>query len=553
MSAAPRWLVPACNLLTLSMLSMLRPGAASAEDDAARMARGEKLYIEKCVMCHQATGQGAPPVFPPLAHSDWLEKQGESAIKAICEGLWGPLTVNGQRYDNVMPAQVLDDAQVADVLVYVTNSWDNVPRAFRPEEVKTIREKTRFKTFAALVAATTFQPLPKAPAGWTVREVAPLPEFCTRFASNGSGTVYVLAQSGGVYYLDRASGTVVSLIKPADYLDLTRGDVVALGMAQSTDGRLWIVTNQRLDKGLEQVTNEVVIYRTSELADGHPIKPRPWFRTSYPYGIGPFNHGVSHLAFGPDGMLYVNSGSRTDAGEPGQNARFFQGGEVDITACLWRLDPAAEQPHIEVLARGIRNAYGFAWDGAGHLFTVSNGPDANAPEEMDFVEAGRHYGFPFQFADWPAREGTPYKHTPKGPPGVEFTMPVVNRGPAAGGNDTKPLSTFDPHSSPAGTIWCGDDFPEPLRGGFLITRFGNLLATPRDVGFDLLFAKLHRLSEHAWEARMTTVLAPLGRPLDVVRDGPGSALILEYTRPTNFKDGLGWLPGRIIELSPAPH
>jgi hypothetical protein len=27
-------------------------------------------------------------------------------------------------------------------------------------------------------------------------------------------------------------------------------------------------------------------------------------------------------------------------------------------------------------------------------------------------------------------------------------------------------------------------------------------------------------------------------------------LILEYTRPTNFKEKLGWLPGRIIELAP---
>jgi hypothetical protein len=28
-------------------------------------------------------------------------------------------------------------------------------------------------------------------------------------------------------------------------------------------------------------------------------------------------------------------------------------------------------------------------------------------------------------------------------------------------------------------------------------------------------------------------------------------LILEYTRPTTFKDRIGWLPGRIIELAAA--
>jgi hypothetical protein len=48
---------------------------------------------------------------------------------------------------------------------------------------------------------------------------------------------------------------------------------------------------------------------------------------------------------------------------------------------------------------------------------------------------------------------------------------------------------------------------------------------------------------------VTTVLAPLGRPLDIVRTGPGRAFILEYTRPRNFREKLGWLPGRVIELS----
>jgi glucose/arabinose dehydrogenase len=130
---------------------------------------------------------------------------------------------------------------------------------------------------------------------------------------------------------------------------------------------------------------------------------------------------------------------------------------------------------------------------------------------------------------------------------------VSNFGPAAGGKSDAPLYTFDPHSSPGGMIWCGEDFPAPLRGGFLITRFGNLLgapAAPDDVGFDLLSAKLQRTSDGNWKAEMTTVLAPLGRPLDVLGIGHGRVLILEYTRPTTFKEKLGWLPGRIIELAP---
>ena len=101
-------------------------------------------------------------------------------------------------------------------------------------------------------------------------------------------------------------------------------------------------------------------------------------------------------------------------------------------------------------------------------------------------------------------------------------------------------------------MWCGDDYPEPLRGGFLVTRFGNLLATPQDAGFDLLRVALEPIKEGGrWQARASTILAPLGRPIDVLPNGQGKVLILEYTRPTDFKSRVGWLPGRILELAPA--
>src|SRR4051812_44331612 len=82
-------------------------------------ADGGRLYLDRCVMCHQPAGTGVPPVYPPLAGSDWLAGHREQAIKALCEGLSGPLEVKGQKYDNVMPAQILDDEQAAAVLSYV--------------------------------------------------------------------------------------------------------------------------------------------------------------------------------------------------------------------------------------------------------------------------------------------------------------------------------------------------------------------------------------------------------------------------------------------------
>ena len=535
------------GLLCLAVL-----GVAQAAPPVDQMARGEKIFTEKCALCHQPNGTGVPPVYPPLAHSEWLGTKREGAVKALCEGLSGPVDVAGQHFDNLMPAQILDDQQVADVLTYAGNTWGNENAAFTVDEVSAARSTSAFPTYQKLVESAEYRPLPAAPSGFTVREVAKSPEFLTRLALDPvRKTIYALAQQGSVYVLDMSAGAFVQIIKGGEYLETSEGDSVTMGMTVDAQGRLWVVSNQQRTKSVPQ-QNEVVIWRSSETVDGHPAKLQPWLRTRYPYGVGPYNHGVSHLAFGPDGMLYVNSGSRTDGGEPGNDPQRSTGGEVEITACLWRLDPRAEQPKIEVYARGIRNAYGFAWDDAGDLFTFSNGPDYSAPEEMDFIQQGRHYGFPYQFADWPVKPGFPYPYTPPPPPGVEFTPPVVNLGPAGGGSEAG-LSTFDAHSSPGGSIWCGGDFPAVLRGSFLVPRFGNLLgppAAPEDVGFDLLSVRVDKSAAPRLTAKVTTVLAPLARPLDVLSTGRGRVLILEYTRPLDFKNKVGWLPGRVLELAP---
>jgi len=98
---------------------------------------------------------------------------------------------------------------------------------------------------------------------------------------------------------------------------------------------------------------------------------------------------------------------------------------------------------------------------------------------------------------------------------MKFTWPVKNLGPAGGGK-ADGLYTFDAHSSPAGMTWCGEDFPEPLRNGFLVTRFGNLLGESRtgiaeDIGFDVLSVHPKREGDGTWSARTETVFSKLGR------------------------------------------
>ncbi len=467
----------------------------------------------------------------------------------MIEGLSGEIVVNDTKFNGVMPPSILDDPQLADVLSFVRNGWGNAGEGVTADEVKAVRAKSRYPNLQALLKASAYALLPKPPEGFTLREVARLSENGTRLASDGQGkTLYVLAGNGNVWRVDLSGGKLTQILWGDQYLDLKRGEPFTVGFTLDRQKRFYLVVNQRNDSG-SVVTNEVSLYRTTATSPaGDPADPKPWFHTAYPYGIGPFNHAVGNIAVGPDGYLYVTSGSRTDGNEPGKDPRYYGGGETPRTACVWRLDPRAEKPEIEIFARGLRNAYGFCWNDRGEMFATDNGPDANAPEELNQIGRGRHYGFPYQFSNWTNK---PYAYTPDPPPGLEFTLPVANLGPD-GGFEGQPLYTFDPHSSPAGIVHLGDDFPSDFRGSLLLVRFGNLIVCPHDVGFDLLQARLQKNPAGRYEGKLTTVLSPLARPLDVHLSGKGKVYILEYARTLNNKGDIPMLPGRILELAVKP-
>ena len=100
-------------------------------------------------------------------------------------------------------------------------------------------------------------------------------------------------------------------------------------------------------------------------------------------------------------MIYVSSGSCTDHGEPGNEPNKSTEGEDPNTSCIWRLDPKADHPKLEIFADGLRNPFGFCWNDKGEFFATENGPNADPPEELNRIEQGKHYGFPFRFSNWP--------------------------------------------------------------------------------------------------------------------------------------------------------
>jgi mono/diheme cytochrome c family protein len=107
------------------------------------MVRGEEVYGQICVACHQAEGQGVAGAFPPLAGAGEYYGSGENQAYIIINGLSGQIEVLGQKYNGAMPGQgnVLSDYAIAAVGTYVRSSFGNSDGMVTEEDVLAARER----------------------------------------------------------------------------------------------------------------------------------------------------------------------------------------------------------------------------------------------------------------------------------------------------------------------------------------------------------------------------------------------------------------------------
>ena len=107
------------------------------------------------------------------------------------------------------------------------------------------------------------------------------------------------------------------------------------------------------------------------------------------------NHNGGHLAFGPDGLLYIGMGDGGGAGDPGNNAQ----DDADQLGKMLRYNPATGD--TEIVAKGLRNPWKFSFDSlTGDLFIADVGQ--SRWEEVNFVPAGELPGKNF---GWRLMEG----------------------------------------------------------------------------------------------------------------------------------------------------
>lgn len=109
-------------------------------------------------------------------------------------------------------------------------------------------------------------------------------------------------------------------------------------------------------------------------------------------------HFGSRLAFGPDGMLYVTTGERSDRGMR-EHAQRLDGHLGKVLRITPDGDAPADNPFAdgeapEVWSYGHRNVQSAVFDPSGTLWTIEHGPAGG--DELNRIEAGANYGWPVQ-------------------------------------------------------------------------------------------------------------------------------------------------------------
>lgn len=186
----------------------------------------------------------------------------------------------------------------------------------------------------------------------------------------------------------------------------------------------------------------------ADLAPGGELRNAKRIVTDLPQ---PGQHGKRCIAFGPDGMLYMNIGSRT-------NDRPVEEPE---DACLLVMDASGQGRRV--FAKRLRNTMAFAFNPAnGELWGFDQGADyrgdAIPPEELNRIVDGGDYGWPFVYGK---RQIDPNNYVlPKG----ETSLAVYAR-------KTQPSALELPaHSSPIATAFYDGAMYVTLRGSWNRTK-----------------------------------------------------------------------------------
>ena len=207
---------------------------------------------------------------------------------------------------------------------------------------------------------------------------------------------YVLEQDGVVRLIEGDQSTTVFDISGESGWS-SQGERGLLGLAfHPTDrARAFVSYTITVDGQLRSHVDEVPVGGDGALDSANRSLV---FAIDQPFN----NHNGGHIAFGPDGMLYIALGDGGSGGDPinaGQDTSTALGSSLRID--IDSGDPYAIPPDnpfaqgggaAEIYAWGLRNPWRFSFDmGTGQMWSGDVGQ--NAVEEVNVIERGGNYGW----------------------------------------------------------------------------------------------------------------------------------------------------------------
>lgn len=197
--------------------------------------------------------------------------------------------------------------------------------------------------------------------------------------------------------------------------------------------------------------NQVSVYR--DIKDDGTFTKKEILVPNLPAGnkLTGGGHKTRTVVIGPDDKLYVSIGSTCNVCKEDDDRR--------ATIMRYNLDGS----NGEIFASGLRNTVGFDFDEQGNLWGADMGRDKIGddipPEEINIIQQGKNYGWPYCYGDQIAN--------PEYPDKADYCK-----------NQTeKPYFNMQAHSAPLAFNFLSNqaktNWPTPYKQGFLVAFHGS--------------------------------------------------------------------------------